>query len=52
MELAKNLLAVISPHIATGNHAASDYFTAIKELVARRSQAQDPVEHQQWQDRD
>jgi len=50
MELAKNPLAVISPHISNGNHAASDYFSPIKQLVARRSQAQDPVEHRQWQD--
>lgn len=40
---------LIAASIVTDNHAASDYFAAIKDLVRGRSAAATPDERQQWQ---
>ncbi|MDA8163971.1 MAG: phosphoglucomutase, partial [Desulfobacteraceae bacterium] len=43
-------LSSYEKYVAEGNHAASDYFSLIKELVARRNQAgAGREEHARWQ---
>ncbi len=47
----RNLIAAkISPYIIPNDHPASQYFAAIKTLVAERKQSQDPEKRQQWQE--
>ena len=49
MSISSSISALISPHIVTNDHQHSDYFSAIKALVAAREQAA-PAERSQWQE--
>lgn len=50
MHINSVLHDLVASRIVAGNHAASDYFTVIKQLVAHRGNAANPEEHGRWQE--
>ena len=40
---------ILTNHVIPDNHPASDYFSAIKQLVKHRQNADTETEKQQWQ---
>lgn len=50
MHINSVLHDLVASRIVAGNHAASDYFTVIKQLVAHRGKAANPEEHGRWQE--
>ncbi|MDD3620708.1 MAG: phosphoglucomutase [Desulfobulbaceae bacterium] len=50
MKINSAVQTLTEAHIVAGNHAASDYFTVIKQLVAHRNKATDPDEFRRWQE--
>lgn len=49
MSPSSRIAAMISPHVVADNHRSSDYFAAIKALVAEREKA-DSAERPLWQE--
>jgi phosphomannomutase len=49
MSIAQEILDIRSRYIVEKNHNDSNYFAAIKELVARRTSAADVTKQQHWQ---
>ena len=50
MNIDSVLRSLENDYIVAGNHAASDYFTVIKQLVAHRNNAAGHDEYSRWQD--
>ncbi|MCL7486989.1 MAG: phosphoglucomutase [Desulfobulbaceae bacterium] len=50
MQIHSEIKTIINSHIAPNDHGASDYFSAIKELVRQRNNGDSPEEKQLWQE--
>ena len=50
METRSAIQGILDEHIAAQNHAASNYFSAVKQLVAGRSKAADTQDRETWQE--
>jgi phosphomannomutase len=50
MQIHSEIKTIINSHIVPNDHGASDYFSAIKELVRQRNNADRPEEKQLWQE--
>ena len=50
MKIKSVFRALLDAHIVADNHAASDYFSVIKQLVSRRSDSANPDEYRRWQE--
>ena len=50
MEIQAAVQKIINDCVVAGNHADSDYFRAINELVHQRNEAAGEAEKQQWQE--
>jgi len=49
MQVTATIDEILNTHVIPDNHPASDYFSAIKQLVKQRTNADTEAERQQWQ---
>ncbi len=50
MKIRSAVQDILDKYLVLDDHPASDYFEAVKELVRRRGEADDPAEIRQWQE--